>query len=77
MNRAAAQDEQTSDPHAGHDMSGHQGMGGMKMVDMNAASMFLTDLSSGTSVNPASWQMPMIMTPAGHWNTMFMGTGFL
>jgi len=47
------------------------------MVDMNAASMFLTDLSSGTSVNPASWQMPMIMTPAGHWNTMFMGTGFL
>src|ERR1700687_6075585 len=49
----------------------------MNMVDMNLASMFLMNAASGTSVNPASWQMPTIMTHFGHWNTMFMGVGFL
>jgi hypothetical protein len=39
--------------------------------------MFLMNVSSGTSVNPASWPMPMIMTHFGNWNTMFMGLGFL
>jgi hypothetical protein len=47
------------------------------MVDMNPASMFLMNLSSGTSENPAGWPMPMIMTHFGNWNTMFMGLGFL
>lgn len=50
---------------------------GMNMVDMNLASMFLMNAASGTSVNPASWPMPALMTHFGHWNTMFMGVGFL
>ena len=47
------------------------------MVDMNPASMFLMNVASGTSVNPPSWPMPMLMTHFRHWNTMFMGTAFL
>src|SRR6202163_3772866 len=47
------------------------------MVDMNPSSMFLMKLASGPSVNPASQPMPMLMAHFGHWNTMFMGTGFL
>lgn len=50
---------------------------GMNMVDMNAASMFLMNLASGTSVNPASWPMPMIMRHVRNWNTMWMGLGFV
>lgn len=46
-------------------------------MDMNEARMFLMNLSSGTSVNPASWPMPMIMTHSGSWNAMFMGRAFL
>jgi hypothetical protein len=49
----------------------------MSMADMNPASMFLMDLASGTSANPASWAMPMIMTHFGNWNAMFMGLAFL
>jgi len=49
----------------------------MNMVDMNAASMDLTNIASGTAVNPESWPMPMIMTHFGSWNTMFMGEAFL
>ena len=52
-------------------------MPAMNMVEMNAASMDLMNFSSGTSVNPDSWPMPMIMTHFGSWNTMFMGKGFL
>jgi len=51
-------------------------MPGMNMVDMNAASMDLANVASGTSVNPDSWPMPMIMTHFGSWNTMFMGEAF-
>jgi hypothetical protein len=69
--QAVAQDDQTSDKQA------QQGASGMSMVDMNAASMFLMNLASGTSENPAAWPMPMIMTRFGNWNTMFMGVGFL
>jgi len=47
------------------------------MTDMNPASMSLMNLASGTSVNPASWPMPMLMMHFGNWNTMFMGTAFL
>jgi hypothetical protein len=46
-------------------------------VDMNPAGMSLMDLASGTSANPASWPMPMVMRHFGNWNTMFMGTAFL
>jgi hypothetical protein len=50
---------------------------GMNMVDMTPASMFLMDLSSGTSANAPGWPMPMIMTHFESWNTMFMWQGFL
>lgn len=48
-----------------------------QMVDMNSPGMFLMDLSSGTSMNPAGWPMPMATLPFGSWNTMFMGQAFL
>jgi hypothetical protein len=50
---------------------------GTGMVDMNSASMFLMNESSGTAMNPAAWPMPMLMLHFGKWNTMFMGTAFL
>jgi len=50
---------------------------GTGMVDMNPAGLFLMNLASGTSANPASWPMPMIMMHFGNWNPMFMGTAFL
>jgi hypothetical protein len=53
------------------------GMSGMNMTDMNPASMDLMNLATGTSVNPDSWPMSMILTHFGSWNTMFMGGGFL
>jgi hypothetical protein len=49
----------------------------MNMADMNLAGMYLMHLASGTSTNPLSWQMPMIMTHSGSWNLMFMGTAFV
>jgi hypothetical protein len=48
-----------------------------QMVDMNPAGMFLMDLSSGTSTNPAGWPMPMVMKPFGTWNAMFMAQAFV
>ena len=47
------------------------------MVDMNSSGMFLMDLSSGTSMNPPGWPMPMVMRPFDSWNTMFMGQAFI
>jgi hypothetical protein len=52
-------------------------MPGMNMGEMNPAGTYLMNLASGTAANPASWQMPMIVTHAGSWNTMFMGTAFV
>ena len=48
-----------------------------QMADMNPAGMFLMDLSSGTSMNPPAWPMPMTMHPIASWNTMLMGQAFL
>ncbi len=47
------------------------------LAQMNEAGMYLMDTASGTSRNPASWQMPMLMTRAGSWSLMFMGQGFI
>jgi hypothetical protein len=47
------------------------------MHNMNRAGMYLMNMASGTSMNPYSWQMPMIMTEAGNWSVMFMGQAFL
>jgi len=52
-------------------------MGSMNMVEMNPASMYLMNLASGTSSNPASWPMPMVMTHFGSWNAMLMGAAFV
>jgi hypothetical protein len=59
-----------------HDHSS-MSMPAMRMPDMNAAGMFLMNLSSGTAANPAGWPMPMLMKPLGSWNMMFMGQGFI
>ncbi len=48
-----------------------------QMVDMNPAGMLLMDQSSGTSMNPPAWPMPMTMHPVASWNTMLMGQAFL
>ncbi|MBV9401748.1 MAG: hypothetical protein JO062_27475 [Bryobacterales bacterium] len=35
------------------------------------------NVASGTSVNPASWPMPMLMTHFGNWNATLMGQTFI
>jgi hypothetical protein len=47
------------------------------MHHMNRAGMYLMNMSSGTAMNPYSWQMPMVMTESGNWSAMFMGQAFL
>ena len=55
------------------DMSGMD----MNMMDMSPAGMFLMNLASGTSANPAAWPMPIMMAHFGSWTSMFMGTAFV
>jgi len=62
---------------AQHDHDSMPGIGGMNMSGMNPAGMYVMDLASGTSANPASSPLPMIMTHFGDWNAMFMGAGFI
>jgi len=57
--------------------AGARGQSGMDMADMNSAGMFLMDLASGTSANPAAWPTPMTIEALGKWNTMLMGTAFV
>lgn len=52
-------------------------MHNMQQMNSNYAGMYLMQLASGTSVNPQSWAMPMIMTKARSWQVMFMGNAFL
>lgn len=59
------------EPHSGHDDMKMPGM------QMNAAGMYLMNMASGTSVNPQSWPMPMLMPRVGGWNLMVMGQAFL
>ncbi len=37
----------------------------------------LMNQASGTSMNPLSWPMPMLMRMAGDWHLMFMGQAFV
>jgi hypothetical protein len=53
-------------------MSGMPGMAGM-----NDAGMYLMNMTSGTSMNPGSWSMPMLMQHAGAWDLMFMAQAFV
>jgi hypothetical protein len=56
---------------------GQSSMPGMNMAGMNTAGMDLMNAASGTSVNPDSWAMPMILAHLASWNAMFMGGAFL
>ena len=44
---------------------------------MNDSGMYLMNMASGTSMNPRSWDMPMVMTSKGSWQAMFMGQAFV
>jgi len=46
-------------------------------MQMNEAGMYLMNMASGTSMNPQSWPMPMVMPRIGSWNLMLMGTAFI
>src|SRR5258708_27608304 len=52
-------------------------MSGMGMADMNPAGVYLMNLASGTSQNPLSWPMPMVMMHFGQWNAMFIANAFI
>jgi hypothetical protein len=49
----------------------------MHHMRMNEAEMYLMNMASGTSMNPESWRMPMLMPRAGSWMFMLMGQGFV
>ena len=55
------------------DMADHRPMG----TGMTASESFFMGESSGTSVQPSAWPMPMVMTGAGSWRLMWMGQAFL
>jgi len=46
-------------------------------MNTNRAGMYLMNMSSGTSMNPYSWQMPMWMPHPGSWSFMVMGQAFM
>ena len=56
-----------------------QNMPGMdhSMPGMDPAAMYLMNLASGTSMNPESWHMPMLMPSIGSWNFMIMARAFI
>jgi len=51
--------------------------GSMLHAQMNDSGMFLMNMASGTSMNPQSWAMPMVMKNFGSWQGMFMAQAFL
>jgi hypothetical protein len=67
--------------HMNHDQMQGQMKGQMSGMDMgetlNPSETLLMNEASGTSMNPESAPMPMLMKNWGGWNNMFMGTAFL
>src|SRR5579871_3148567 len=59
---------QDQDDHHAHDMS---------QMAMQPAETLLMNQASGTSMNPESYTMPMIMVMKSDWNLMFMGQAFV
>jgi hypothetical protein len=53
--------------------SGHDHM----HMSMNPAGMYLMNMASGTSMNPLSYDMPMLMSTVRSWNLMVMGDAFV
>src|SRR6476620_10850527 len=39
--------------------------------------MYMMSLSSGTSLNPLAWPIPMVMLRKNSWTLMYMGQAFL
>lgn len=68
----AAAEPSASEPH-----EHHHGSAAGDEAGPNRSTGFLFGLGSGTSANPASWPMPMVMQRAGGWNLMWMGQAFL
>jgi hypothetical protein len=68
---AAAQEPHDMPHMQPHDMSQ------MNMGGTNQAGDSLMNLASGTSMNPESWSMPMLMRNADGWRLMFMGSAFV
>ena len=76
MPEKKAAGQQANSPEA----KGHEGMqmpGMNHGMHMNQAGMYLMNMASGTSMNPQSWPMPMLMPRVGSWNLMFMGQAFI
>jgi hypothetical protein len=69
----AAAETNPAETHEHH----HHSAGTGENASPNGSTGFLFSLGSGTSVNPASWPMPMVMQRAGGWNLMWMGQAFL
>ena len=55
----------------------HMDMSKMNMGAASQAGDSLMNLASGTSMNPESWTMPMLMREEENWRLMFMGSAFL
>jgi hypothetical protein len=74
-----AQGNADSNQEKGSSMPDMPGMQGMNMQgdDMDRAHMFFMQETSGTSFQPAAWQMPMLMTHAGDWHLMWMAQAFV
>ena len=69
--------EEGAPAHDHTKMPGHEQMPGMNHGnDMNEAGMYLMNLASGTSMNPQSWPMPMLMPRLGSWHLMVMGQAY-
>lgn len=68
----------TKEMDSNHEMAGMSDMPGMDHgTQMNDAGMYLMNMASGTSMNPQSWSMPMLMPRIGSWNFMFMGQAYI
>lgn len=81
--------QQPANPHAGHEMPVTKDQKGNtapqdhsqmqhtnQNMQMNDGGMYLMNMASGTSVNPQSWPMPMMMRRSGTWNLMFMSQAY-
>ncbi|MCC7153363.1 MAG: hypothetical protein IT161_02240 [Bryobacterales bacterium] len=61
-----------------HDHQHHQqGSAAASTESPDRSAGLLFGFGSGTSVNPASWAMPMMMHPVSNWNLMWMGQAYL
>jgi hypothetical protein len=63
---------------AGNPAAGMPDMPGMNHgMQMNEAGMYLMNMASGTSLNPESWSMPMLMRRLGSWDLALMGQAYI